>query len=396
MTTPGAAISADSPGDSGFHQWLFRKLHSSQLVYNATWEDPRLDRELLGLGPESDVVAITSAGCNILDMLLDRPRSIHAVDVNPRQNLLLELKMALIAAGDFGDLFQFFGIGSHPGRHEVLERLRRHLRPEALAHWQEHLSLFSPRGLRPSFYWRGTSGLAASLVWVAAAGLNVRVRSLALALFEAQSLAEQQEIYEIAEPWIWRPWMERLFRHPALMSLLGVPPSQVRLIEASHPGGLSGYVRDKFRHVMTEVPARDNYFWRVYTTGSYTFDCCPNYLRREHQDSLAAHLPRVSCHTNTIAGFLRAHPGVYSHYLLLDHQDWMASKDPAGLREEWELILACSRPGTRVLLRSAGLDCSFIPAEILSRLRFHPERTEPLHRIDRVGTYGSLHLAEVI
>jgi S-adenosylmethionine-diacylglycerol 3-amino-3-carboxypropyl transferase len=74
----------------------------------------------------------------------------------------------------------------------------------------------------------------------------------------------------------------------------------------------------------------------------------------------------------------------------------MAWKDPAGLREEWELILAFSRPGTQILLRSAGLDCSFIPAGILSRLRFHPERTEPLHRIDRVGTYGSLHLAEVI
>ena len=152
---------------SDVHQWLFRTLHGSQLVYNATWEDPRIDRELLGIGSESEVVAITSAGCNILDMLLDRPKAIHAIDLNPRQNLLLELKMALIRAGDFWDLFQFFGIGSHLERQAVLERLGPHLRPEALDHWRAHVSMFSPCGWRPSFYWKGTAGLAASLIWLA-------------------------------------------------------------------------------------------------------------------------------------------------------------------------------------------------------------------------------------
>ena len=386
----------DAPGDSGAHQWLFRTLHGNQLVYNATWEDPRIDRELLGLGPDSEVVAITSAGCNILDMLLDRPRAIHAVDINPRQNLLLELKMALIRAGDFWDLFQFFGIGSHPERHDVLDRLRPHLSPDALEHWRSHLSMFSPRGLRPSFYWRGTAGLAASLIWLATAALRVRVMGLALAQFDARTLEEQREIFARAEPYIWTSWMERIFRHPALMSLLGVPPAQVRLIDASHPGGLSGYVRDKFRHVMMEVPARDNYFWRVYTTGSYTLDCCPNYLRREHQQTLAEHVSRIRCHTTSFSQFLRDHPGSYSHYVLLDHQDWLAWKDPVGLREEWDLILANSRPGTRILLRSAGLDCGFIPDTIQTRLRFRPDLTEPLHRRDRVGTYGSLYLAEVL
>lgn len=389
------SLSGEASMDSTLHQWLFRTLHGNQLVYNATWEDPRIDRALLGIGPDSEVVAITSAGCNILDMLLDRPRAIHAVDINPRQNLLLELKMALIQAGEFWDLFQFFGIGSHPGRQAILEGLRPHLRVEAFEHWRTRMSLFSPRGPRPSFYWRGTAGMAASLVWVAAAGLGVRVRGVALALLDARSLDEQRELFALAEPHIWPAWMERFFRHPALMSLLGVPPAQVRLIDTSHPGGLSGYVRDKFRHVMTEVPARENYFWRVYTAGSYTLDCCPNYLRREHQPTLAAHLSRIACHTTSISRFLRDHPGTYSHYVLLDHQDWLAWKDPIGLREEWDLILANSRPGTRILLRSAGLDCGFIPDAIRERLRFRPELTEPLHPTDRVGTYGSLHLAEV-
>jgi S-adenosylmethionine-diacylglycerol 3-amino-3-carboxypropyl transferase len=96
-----------------------------------------------------------------------------------------------------------------------------------------------------------------------------------------------------------------------------------------------------------------------------------------------------------VSQFLRENPGTYSHYVLLDHQDWLAWHAPAALAEEWGLILANSRPGTRILMRSAGLDLSFVPSEVRARLRFFPERTEPLHVTDRVGTYGSLHLAEV-
>lgn len=381
---------------SFLHQGLFRTLHGSRLVYNATWEDPRIDRALLGIGPASDVVAITSAGCNILDMLLDGPRSIHAVDVNPRQNFLLELKMALIRTGDFGNLFQFFGIGSHPGRREVFRSLRGSMSPGAEEYWAGRLSMFSPSGPRGSFYWHGTAGTAAWSIWRAAALLGVNVKGLALALFDASSLEEQRAIYAMAEPHIWKPWMKWFLSHPGLMSLVGVPPAQVRLIDDSHPGGLAGYILDKFRHVMTEVPARDNYFWRVYTAGSYTLDCCPGYLRAENQTALSGSLDAVSLHASTLTEFLRDNPGTYSHFLLLDHQDWLAWHDPSGLREEWESILSNSRPGTRILLRSAGLDCSFIPDDILARLRLRSDLTGPLHRSDRVGTYGSLHLAEVI
>ncbi|MBL9133953.1 MAG: DUF3419 family protein [Verrucomicrobiaceae bacterium] len=180
------------------------------------------------------------------------------------------------------------------------------------------------------------------------------------------------------------------------MTLLGVPRPQIKLIQDSYPGGLSGYVKDKLRHVFTELPMADNYFWRVYITGSYSFNCCPNYLRRIHQDQLRQRLHRLRPCTTTISNFLREHPGQYSHYILLDHQDWLAAHDLAALREEWELIFANSRPGANILMRSAGLEVDFIPEDIRARLRFQPELTTRLHLLDRVGTYGSTHFAEVL
>jgi S-adenosylmethionine-diacylglycerol 3-amino-3-carboxypropyl transferase len=179
------------------------------------------------------------------------------------------------------------------------------------------------------------------------------------------------------------------------MTLLGVPAPQIKLIEDHYPGGVSAYVKDKLRHVMSDLPAGENYFWRVYITGSYTLSCCPNYLREENLAKLADRTDRIRTHTCTVSQFLQKHPGIYSHYVLLDHQDWLAWHAPEELAEEWELILANSRPGTRILMRSAGLDLSFMPSEIRARLRFFPERTGRLHLTDRVGTYGSLQFAEV-
>ncbi|OCH83848.1 hypothetical protein OBBRIDRAFT_870211, partial [Obba rivulosa] len=70
----------------------------NKYIYAFTWEDPAEDQRLLNIGTDDVVFAITSAGDNILTYALQRPRSIHAVDLNPSQNHLLELKAAAFCA----------------------------------------------------------------------------------------------------------------------------------------------------------------------------------------------------------------------------------------------------------------------------------------------------------
>ncbi|MDR3401034.1 MAG: BtaA family protein [Chthoniobacter sp.] len=375
---------------------VFHHVHGGQLIYNTSWEDPRIDRQLLDLRPESRVVVITSAGCNVLDYLLDGPAEIHAVDVNYRQNALLELKLAMIRRGEFADLFEMFGLGSHTDYKAVYRSIRETLPAFARRYWDGKIAFFNPGSLKKSFYYHGTAGAAAWLLGGALFKTHPNSKKFAQCLLDADSLAQQRQVYARLEPQIWGDLSNWLIRQSMLMTLLGVPQPQVQLIEDQYPGGLGSYVKDKLRHVMCELPAGENYFWRVYLTGSYTLSCCPNYLREENQTQLARGASRVHTHTSSITAFLRENPGVYSHFVLLDHQDWLAWHDPAALREEWELILVNSRPGTRILMRSAALEIDFLPAEVRDRLRFFPELTEPLHRLDRVGTYGSLSFAEVL
>ena len=377
------------------HDLVFNTVHQRNLIYNMCWEDPRIDRALLQLDPNSRVVVLTSAGCNTLDYLLDSPAEIHAVDMNPRQNALLSLKLALVKQQRFEDLFAMFGRGSHAAFQQVYGDLRCDLPDYAQTFWDQKIGYFNQASQRRSFYYYGTSGLVA---WVLSRYLLWR-QDLGRQLFDlldAPDLPEQRRIYQALEPQLWGRLIAWLVRQPMTLAMVGVPRPQIRLISERHPGGIVGFVADKLRHVLTEVLIRDNYFWRAYLTGSYTSSCCPNYLRAEHFERLCTNRDRVMVHNATVSDFLRQNPGQYSHFVLLDHQDWLAAHKPDALAEEWRLIFQNSRPGSRILLRSASLDASFLPAWVHRYVRFYPKRSESWHRQDRVGTYGSLHFAEVI
>jgi len=378
------------------HDALFNRVHGGNLIYNTCWEDPRLDHQMLNLQADSRVVMITSAGCNALDYLCADPAEIHAVDMNPRQNALLQLKVATIQSCSFATIFKVFGQGRHPDFKALLNYMRGCLHPYALEYWQKKAHYFEGTKLNPSFYYRGTAG---QMAWIARQSFlrhNKKVRDYGAALLNSQSLEEQCELYEQVKPALWNGFVSWLLRQPMVMAMFGVPRAQIRLIETQFPGGLTGYIKGKLEHVLTRLPFHENYFWRVYLTGSYTRECCPRYLSVEHLSEIQPRVHRITTHTSTVSNFLCENPGEYSHYVLLDHQDWLAAHKPQALAEEWQLILENSKPGTRILMRSASPVIEFIPDFAMKRLRLHPEISETLHLQDRVGTYGCTLLADVL
>lgn len=378
------------------HDLVFNTVHGGNLVYNTCWEDARLDRMMLNLKPDSRVVMITSAGCNALEYLKDQPASIDAVDMNPRQNALLQLKIAMIQRCSFNDLFMTFGNGSHPDFKGVLGQLIGLLHPYAQDYWQRKAHWFESTRLNPSFYYRGTAGQMAWFARQSFVRSNKRVSDYIDGLLESKSMTEQLALYDTVKPALWTGFTKWLVQQPVVMTMLGVPRAQMRLIEQQFPGGLSGFVQSKMEQVFTRVPFADNYFWRVYLTGRYTKECCPRYLRERHQKTMREVVDRITTHSTTISNFLRENPGQYSHYVLLDHQDWMAAHKPEALIEEWQLILANSKPGTRILMRSAGPVIDFIPAFARERLQINEHTASVMHSMDRVGTYGCTLLADVI
>jgi S-adenosylmethionine-diacylglycerol 3-amino-3-carboxypropyl transferase len=385
---------------------FFEAIHRHQLVYNTCWEDPRLDRAALSIGRADQMLVITSAGCNALDYALDEPAHIAAVDVNPRQNALLELKQAAIRALDFEEFFALFGRGCLPA---WADRYRRLLRPQlslwARRNWDRKGSYFARGGSR-SFYYRGTAGRVAR-------GLNayldhvVRARQAIDALLGASTLAEQRDIYDRQlRQRLWRPLLRRLAGHDAMLAMLAVPRPQREHLERAYPLGIAGFIEERIEQVFRDLPIADNYFWRVYLTGAYSATCCPEYLKTGNFARLKAGLvDRISTHTCSVEQFLVAHQSPVSCFVLLDHMDWLCDDGLPALQAEWQAIVRRAAPGARLLWRSGGRETGFIDdlrVEVQNRtlpigslLTYSRELAADLHARDRVNTYGSFHVAQL-
>jgi S-adenosylmethionine-diacylglycerol 3-amino-3-carboxypropyl transferase len=373
---------------------IFHKVHLSNLVYNTCWEDPRCDRALLHLNADSQVVMLTSAGCNALDYLLDNPQAIHCVDMNWRQSALLDLKIALFRHGDPAMLFRFFGNGRHEQAKNLFETQLSNLLEHDFSkrYWKRHIhKYFGGRDLRNRFYWHGSSGAVAWMLqqWLR---LNPGVFPLIQQLLAAPDLDTQARIYAEIEPRILGGFMRWALRQHLLQSMLGVPESQQKLAAVHFSNGMAGYIASCLRRVFAETPVGDNYFWQLYLRGYYTEQCCPNYLQQTNFNDLQQRVGRINNLNTTVSQFLKDHPGQYTHFVLLDHQDWMAANDRDALDEEWRLILQNAAPGARFLLRSAAPDRDFLPEWLGQFIDFDDEAVQRVAPTDRVGTYASTHL----
>ena len=393
------------PGD-WVSERVFNLVHRHNLVYNTCWEDPRLDRQALQLGPDDNILVITSAGCNALDYALTEPRHVYAVDMNPRQNALLELKMAGIRELDFDTYFSMFGRGRvENAKAFYVDRLRVHLSEWSRRYWDRWIHFFDAARRRP-FYFRGTSG---GFAWMINVYIDriVKLRPSINELLEARTIDEQREIYDnkLRERF-WTRSIRFAMGRDTTLSMLGVPRAQRKEVERHYEGGIFGFVRDCVEAVMINLPLADNYFWRVYLTGEYTLNCCPEYLRPEQFSRLKDGLiDRISVHNASVQSFLEAAHIQISRFVLLDHMDWMSGKHCGLLESEWQAIVDNAARATRIIWRSGGLQTDFVDRvrvklegktrQIGELLTYHSDLAKRLHALDRVHTYGSFYIADL-
>lgn len=390
-------------------QVCFNWVHGHHLVYNQCWEDPHLDHQALQLSERDTVMVITSAGCNALDYALAGPEVVHAVDINPLQNALLELKIAGIRQLDHESFFELFGRGRTERWDSLYWRqLRPALPPAYRRIWDRRGKLFQPGRKRNSFYFRGSSGMFAYLI---NGYINhiARMREAVNDLLDATSMEEQQEIFESRQmnDHLWKPVLRWCMRRDTTLAMLGVPRGQRQQLDTTYPGGIVQFIMDRIEAVFTSRPLHNNYFWRVYLTGAYTPECCPEYLKAHNFDRLKQGLiDRIRVHTNTVHGFLNDHPQKISRFVLLDHMDWLYRHHPEILAAEWQAIVDRAASNSRIIWRSAGLDVDFVdPIQVRTTgtqahmgelLQYNRQLADELHAVDRVNTYGSFSIADLL
>jgi S-adenosylmethionine-diacylglycerol 3-amino-3-carboxypropyl transferase len=101
-------------------------------------EDWHVESQALRVKPQDKIICVTASGDRALHLLMTDCAEITAIDLNPSQNFLLELKLAAISHLDFDTYLAFLGCETTPHRQSIFHQLRRHLSSSAAAFWMQH------------------------------------------------------------------------------------------------------------------------------------------------------------------------------------------------------------------------------------------------------------------
>ena len=365
---------------------LIERLVFRGIVFNMSWEDPEMDRRAIRITPDDTVISITSAGCNPLNFLCQRPRKLISIDSNPAQTALLELKLAGIAALDYESFFDIFAARNPARITQVYRtRLRAHLSDRARAFWDKNLWI-----VYRDLYRYGRMGMFCRVLRVFLRSLGIRAGRID-EFFELRTLAEQNAWYDrYAAPRLWRPVARRFVQFKPFMYLAGVHPTQFRLVDGRHD--MYEYVKERVEYALTKVPVYDNYFLSMAVTGRFRGDRVPPYLLEENFATLRDNLDRVQVVNGWLGPFLDTQPeGSIDKFNLLDIFDWMP---PEAFESTLQSVLRAAGPEATLIYRSGSYRLE-PPASVRPHLEHHADLSRELLAIDRSATYGSFYVFSV-
>ncbi|KAI5479438.1 betaine lipid synthase [Pseudohyphozyma bogoriensis] len=380
----------------------------SAFHYGFTWEDPAVDMQHMNFTKDDHLLCITSAGDNALHYAIEaKPKRIHAVDMNPCQGHLLELKLAAINALSYDEFWQLFGDGKHADFRTVLDtKLSPFLTSHAYQFWRQNDQSFAS-----SFYLRGYSGWALRLAKFAIrfARLDKEVH----AFCSAKTLEEQRAIWEKdLRPVLLSSWIVNLFlsNQAFLWNALGVPSNQAKMFldETS----TRNYANDTLDPVAHNTHINSGaYHYQVCLEQKFTRNSCPLYLTREAFEFLKKNngkaLDCFRLHTDSVVSVMKQlGPSSLTIAVLMDLQDWFnnsleysedkLAKSPCELTVLIKTLHKALKPGGRVFWRSAAIKPWY--AELYRREGFkveciHARPIGGLEPIDRVNMYASFYKA---
>eukprot|EP01135_Chromosphaera_perkinsii_P007556 Nk52_evm12s914 gene=Nk52_evmTU12s914 len=345
--------------DVYFEHFINETITSEKIIYNISWEDPAIEREFFGISGKDSILTIASAGDNVLDYLIEGPKSIVAADLNKAQLHLLELKIVCLKQLTYDQFFAIFGKSDADVFKAVYRKtLRPCMSKGCGVFWDNNMHLFET-----NLMFCGTSGLLAKILSYPFALCGVPE------YFRANYANDKAPNYVMMKPMI------KLLQYSWqwLAPLGGCPPSQIDLVKRD------GWVwAERLAEVVqTRMWSIENYFYYGYAVGSFSKTCCPRYLKEEHFSTLQKYCDRITLFHGTVAKASQLRTD-FTLVSLLDSMDWLSFDTIAS---QTTTILPRMKRGGNIFWRSFSTK---VHSPFLANMQ--PVK---IHTYDRVGWYLS-------
>ena len=284
---------------------------------------------------------ITAGGGRVLNLIYDRPQEIVAVDVNPTQNHLLELKIAAMRALAYEPYLAFMGVRPARDRLKVYQHLRPDLSHAAGAFFDAH-----PTAVRRGVLFQGS--LERFLVHVARISHVVRPLWIRR-LFKFDDLAKQRHFLDGWNTRAWRFVGETMCRR-SFLEAFSRDPGFWRFVPPEVP--LHTRIFDLMHRYLNHHLARDSHLLQLVFFARYIYEpAMPIYLLPGSYERIreALKTTQVKIVTAPAATALAELPDhSVDAYSVADVSSYLSEPDFGTLMDE---IMRTARSGARLCSR---------------------------------------------
>jgi S-adenosylmethionine-diacylglycerol 3-amino-3-carboxypropyl transferase len=354
------------------------------LEFANVWEDSLLDLSVLEPRSGARIVCVTSGGCTVL-ALLSKGATVTAVDSNPAQNALLELKLSAAETLAYKGWRCFLGLEQDGDRLSTYAGVRPQLSNGAQCYWDEHRTMIA-NGLVDQ-------GVIERLhaTWRRIYHRLVHPPAQCERWFELRDLEAQRRYYHE----VWNTRVRHLFLrvvlNPVLFRWFSPTAGQYTHIR---PATMLSAIRNRLERALTVIPTATNYFLSRLLLGKFLSgsDGEPCYLHPGAHDAIARARDHLTMHTDDLTGLLeRTPPGTVNGFALSNVVDWL---QPASQERLLRAVVRTAAPGARLCIRSVYP--AWLPPEPLRRF-FDADAWPPERLLDRERSfvYGTMYAAIV-
>ncbi|MBW1877779.1 MAG: DUF3419 family protein [Deltaproteobacteria bacterium] len=354
---------------------------AARLNYAQCWEDVRLLFEALEPGPDQHLLSVASAGDNSIALAL-RGARVTAVDLSMPQIACAELKLAGRFL-EYPEYRRLLGLDPGSDRVRLYEAVRAHLSEDARGFWDGRRDLVT----------RGILGGGRFETYLATFRTRVlpliHRRSTTLKWFQLDSLYAQRRFWE--DRWDNRRWraLFKVFFSRRVMAARGRSPEQFAHVE----GPIGDILVARARHVLTELPLRDNGYVQWMLAGTFlTEEGLPPYLTEGGHARLGEVAQRLELVHASLEDHLEGLPeDTYDGFNLSDIFEYLTE-------DHTETLLAAlaraGRSGARLAYWNLFVPRSR-PASLSDRLHPLADLAATLISQDRAFVYGAFRVEEV-
>ncbi|MEE2960696.1 MAG: DUF3419 family protein [Myxococcota bacterium] len=360
-------------------------LKDGVIRYAQVWEDSNLLEKGLNIQPDDRILSIGSAGDNAFALLLEEPQTVVAVDLNPAQTSLIELKLAAIQEFEHDDFLSLLGLKTDKSAVELYKQIKAKLPDYAQAFWDNQTHILET-GLvnhgRLEQYFKNLRTICFDK-FVDSDALNAFCRM--------NDPAKQAVAFEelIAHPKFLPTFIQ--YTGPDRIAQEGRDPAQFKFVTMEEVGE---YFFNRMKTISTTLPMRSNFYMHQFYLGGYVdLETVPPYLKAENYEKLRSLLPRFSVEMVPIDQPVRHHPkGYFNKANLSDLFEYLSEEQTTDILG----VLADKfRSGGRIaywnLLVPRHRTESLAP-----KLKRCEDLSQFLYRQDRNLFYRDFHIEEVV